>query len=355
MPPKRLTSRPQSHVSIPPSRSVSRETLLGALLTFLLAAQAHPAADDPNAVPQVVEVRRIWDAAPHCAFTDLIRFRDRWFCTFRESDAHVYGRDGQIRVITSEDGTTWQSAALIAEAGIDLRDPKISITPDGRLMLLIGGSQYKGRTLITRQPRVAFSADGRQWTDLKPILSDGHWLWRLTWHQGKAWGVSYADAPGGGSRLELYTTTDGLQYQLVTVLNVPGEANETTLRFLPDNTIVALVRRDGSDACAYIGTSRPPYMDWSWRQTGIRIGGPNFLVLPDGSLWAAGRHYPNGPTTILARMDLAGLEPVLTLPSGGDTSYPGLVFHEGLLWLSYYSSHEKGTAIYLAKLRLPSR
>jgi hypothetical protein len=43
----------------------------------------------------------------------------------------------------------------------------------------------------------------------------------------------------------------------------------------------------------------------------------------------------------------------LTLPSGGDTSYPGLVFYEGLLWVSYYSSHEGKTSIYLAKVKLP--
>ena len=42
----------------------------------------------------------------------------------------------------------------------------------------------------------------------------------------------------------------------------------------------------------------------------------------------------------------------LTLPSGGDTSYPGLVWHDGLLWVSYYSSHEGKTSIYLAKVKL---
>ena len=46
-------------------------------------------------------------------------------------------------------------------------------------------------------------------------------------------------------------------------------------------------------------------------------------------------------------------EPALTLPSGGDTSYPGLVWHDGLLWVSYYSSHEGKSAIYLAKVKVP--
>ena len=43
----------------------------------------------------------------------------------------------------------------------------------------------------------------------------------------------------------------------------------------------------------------------------------------------------------------------LDLPSGGDTSYAGLVMHQGLLWVSYYSSHEGKSSIYLARVKLP--
>ena len=31
-----------------------------------------------------------------------------------------------------------------------------------------------------------------------------------------------------------------------------------------------------------------------------------------------------------------------------------MVWHQGLLWISYYSSHEGKSSIYLAKVRLPS-
>src|ERR1039458_654424 len=55
---------------------------------------------------QLVSVKKIWDAAPHNAFTDLTRFGDKWFCTFREADGHVRG-NGSIRVITSTDGERW--------------------------------------------------------------------------------------------------------------------------------------------------------------------------------------------------------------------------------------------------------
>ena len=47
---------------------------------------------------ELVEVRKIWDWAPHNAFTDLLRFKGKWFCVFREGNAHV-SPDGALRVI----------------------------------------------------------------------------------------------------------------------------------------------------------------------------------------------------------------------------------------------------------------
>src|SRR5918992_4804175 len=89
----------------------------------------HPAA---AAEPEVQSLAKIWDQGKHNAFTDLIRWREKFYCTFREADAHV-GGDGKLRVLESTDGTKWKSVALVAEEGIDLRDPKLSIAPDDRL------------------------------------------------------------------------------------------------------------------------------------------------------------------------------------------------------------------------------
>lgn len=307
--------------------------------------------------PQIVSLQRIWDHGPHNAFTDLIRYRNQWFCTFRESLGHV-GGDGRIRILTSRDGDRWTSAALLAETGVDLRDPKLSITPDGRLMLLAGGSVYEGSTLRGRQSRVAFSSDGRRWTRPRKILAPGDWLWRLTWHRGRAYGISYLGSGTDPRHGVLYSTADGLRYTRITDPQVPG-VSEVTVRFLPDSTMVALARREIEPRHGWIGTSHPPYTEWQWNEIPYRLGGPNFRILPGGAMWAAGRrHLASGAVTVLARMTTSSYEPVLTFPSSGDSSYPGLVFHDGLLWMSYYSSHEGKTSIYLAKIRLdelPSR
>ena len=316
---------------------------------------------------ELVSAKRIWTAAKHNAFTDLTRFEGRWFCTFREAEGHV-GGNGQIRVLTSSDGDNWTSTALLSEEGIDLRDPKFSVTPDRRLMLVMGGSLYEGMTLKERQPRVAFSSDGTNWTSPRRILDKGEWLWRVTWRNGRAYGVAYnassswmksTNAPPDWTA-GLFESDDGAVFRLVTKLPVPGRPNETTLRFLENGDCVALMRREGpgEDRAAWIGRSSPPYQDWQWHPAGMQIGGPNFMVLPGGALLAGGRLYGDkttGNKTFIGHMTLEGVTPDLILPSGGDCSYPGLVWHGGLMWVSYYSSHEGKSAIYLAKVRVPKR
>ena len=317
------------------------------LLAFAIAVQPAPA-------PTLVSVARIWDAGAHNAFTDLLRWRNRWYCTFREGDDHV-GGDGRIRVLVSNDGETWTSSALISETGIDLRDPKLSITPDDRLMMVAGGSVYQGKRYLGRQPRVTFSSDGTTWSTPQRILAEGDWLWRVTWHEDRAYGVTYKTTPGASTEwtATLVSSADGRTFQEVTTFAIPDRPNETTLRFMPDGEMIALVRREAGNRLAWLGRSRAPYTTWMWREIPQQIGGPNFIRLPDGELWASGRSYPGGPKTVVARLSLEGsYEPALTLPSGGDTSYAGMVWHESLLWVSYYASHEGKTAIYVARVRL---
>jgi len=309
------------------------------------------------AEPELLSVRKIWDQGGHNAFTDLIRFQDKWFCAFREADAHV-GGDGKLRILESADGETWKSAALLAEPGIDLRDPKLSITPERKLMIVAGGSVYGGtKKLQGCQPRVAFSKDGRGWTPTQRVLQAGEWLWRATWHDDKAYGVSYNLATGKSERtIKLCSSADGLDWKPAAPLDVSGQPNETTVRFLRNGEAMMLVRREAGDQGGWIGASSPPFTDWKFTQTNVRLGGPDFIELPNGSLVAGSRDHSQGKAKFsLFRMTRDTLQPVLTLPSGGDCSYPALVWHEGILWVSYYSSHEAKTSIYLAKVKWPVR
>jgi len=301
---------------------------------------------------EIIDVRRIWDQAPHNAFTDLIRFKDRWLCVFREGKAHV-SADGALRILSTSGGDPWISESLVSMAGADLRDAKIALAPDGRLMLS-GAAAYPAGGKVGHQTYAWFSSDARTWSEPVPIGDPDFWLWRVTWSGERAFGVGYATR--GGNRVRLYSSGDGKAFETrVATLFDQGEPNEASLLFLEDGTCLCLLRRDGPQGTAQLGSAKPPYADWSWRDLGLKIGGPHLIRIPDGRIVAGGRLYDQGAHTGLLWVDAKEkrVAEFLRLPSGGDTSYPGLVWHEGLLWVSYYSSHEGKTSIYCAKIRLP--
>ncbi len=323
-------------------------------LSWLAAALSLVAPPHANktAAPQVKEVHKIWARAPHNAFTDLVRFKERWYCAFREGSSHV-SPDGALRVITSADGEAWQPTALLADPKADLRDPKLTVTGDGRLMLSAaaaplspGASRY--RSLVW------FSMEGRDWSEAAAVADPDMWLWRVTWRRGIAYGFGY-HAVGQGY-LRLYVSRDGSAFRAHSnpILD-GGSPTESSILFLDDETALCLVRREGAAPTAQLGLSRPPYRAWEWKDLGVRIGGPHLASLPDGRIVAAGRLYDGRQRTALGWLDPreGRFHEILTLPSGGDNGYPGLVFHDGLLWVSYYSSHEGKAAIYLAKVKLP--
>ncbi len=309
---------------------------------------------------ELVDVRKIWDRGPHNAFTDLVRWNDAFYCAFREGRGHV-STDGKIRVLESKEADTWASAALISLEGYDLRDAHLSVTPDGRLMLVGGVAPRKqDNQSAPTGSFVSFSKDGTQWTEPQIAVEPGRWLWCVTWNKGRAYGVSYA--AGQGDRcLDLLVSDDGIHYEPhVARLFEQGYPTEATLRFDTDGICYALVRRDrrGDDpSSAMLGVSQPDYKQWQWKDLGADFngfGGPNFIQIPGGYWLAAGRMHDGGAHTALCYLDVQNgtMTRLLKLPSGGDTSYPGLVWHNETLYMSYYSSHEAKTSIYLAQLKV---
>jgi hypothetical protein len=273
---------------------------------------------------------------------------------FREGQAHV-SPDGALRVLQSSDGQAWESAALIRSKTADLRDAKITVTPDGSLMLGGGAALHQPQG-FTHQSYVWFSHDGRDWGQAVPVADPNYWLWRITWHKETAYGIGYEC--GAKKNVRLYKSSDGRTFEtLVNNLFDQGYPNETSLLFRPDESCLCLLRRDEAPSTGLLGAARPPYRDWIWKDLGKRIGGPHMIQLPDGRLIAAVRLYDGKVRTALCWIDAeAGtLDEFLALPSAGDTSYAGLVWHDDMLWVSYYSSHEGRTSIYLAKVAVNGR
>lgn len=320
-------------------------------LGVVLAAGSMAHADEAPLKAEIVSVRKVWDQGQHNAFTDLARYHDRWYCVFREGAGHV-SDDGKVRVLVSDDGEKWDSAALLADDAGDLRDPKICVTPEGKLMIsTVLWTPKDPRT--KHQSRAYFSRDGRNWGEPVNIGERNFWLWRTSWRDDAAYNIGYSTH--GDRAVRLYRSADGRAFEpIVRQLDVKNKyPNEASIAWDADGTAVAIVRCE-DPAQAHVGTARPPYTEWTWKNLGQNLGGPHLIQHASGAWLAAGRIYKPTPHTSLCWIDPAAgkLVELAKLPSGGDTSYPGLAWHDGELWMSYYSSHEGKTAVYVARLKV---
>ncbi|HUG93727.1 MAG TPA: exo-alpha-sialidase [Planctomycetaceae bacterium] len=336
---------------------VSLAVFLSAAVSGTRAANAQ-SEDSASGRLRLVSCRMIWDSAPHNAFTDLIRYRDQWVCAFREASKHDGGvRDSRIRILTSDDGSAWTDAGALSDPRGDVRDAKLSITPQGQLMLLTAIQRFDTGERRQHQSIGFFTGDLKTWNGPIDASVQDRWLWGLSWHKDVGYSIGYqADSPQGDDyNANLYTTRDGRRFEL----HVEGleqhtnKPNESAIVFEGD-TAYCLLRAFGP---AYLGTASPPYNEWTWTRTAVPVGGPELIRLPDhqqrGSrLLGGGRLYlpDNVRTTSLFHVDpqAGSIQEALRLPSGGDTSYPGMVWHEGSLSMSYYSSHEGRASIYFA-------
>lgn len=305
------------------------------------------------AVPLLaIESTRIWDTAPHSAFTDIIRHKGRWICTFREGRGHV-SSDGSIRVIASKDGKKWVSLAELKQPNLDLRDPKITLTPSGELMIT-GAAAHRAQDNqrnVDHDSMVWFSKDGKTWSAPIKIGDPNFWLWRATWYKNQSLMVGYPTSAANTNGTRLYTSSDGRKFDtLVPSLVAEGFPNESTVIFQKDGTALCLMRRDAKGFNGLLGSARPPYKDWKWADVGARVGGPNFIELPNGRLIGVVRLYDGKTRTSIVELNAnGGIKELEKLPSNGDSSYAGIALHKGELWISYYSSHEGKTSIYLAR------
>lgn len=330
-------------------------TLLVPLLLTLFFAPSLSAAE-----PELLDVQRIADDAPHSAFTDLVRFKGDFYLGFREGKDHV-SDDGAMRILRSADAEDWETVARFTDDAADLRDAAFAVTPDDELVFLTAAALHEPAP-HTHQSIAWITEDGETWSDRYPVADANVWLWSLAFHPSRKLGLGFGYSVDNDDRfVRLYRTEDGRSFQtLVEDADAPADyPNESAIVYLEDeaDTALALLRQDPGPAM--LGSATPPYTDWNWEHLDRRVGGPSLIQLPDGRLIAVVRLYDEpGVRTAICELDRDALtlNELLTLPSGGDTSYPGLVFDEdaATLYVSYYASHESRTAIYLARVRFPA-
>ena len=341
-----------------------RLSLAGCMVMMLLLTRVAIAADPPPAASEdrggmrVIGSRMIWDAAPHNAFTDVIHWRGHWYCSFREGESHS-SYDGAARILRSADAIHWQSVAYLVEQEYDLRDPKLCVLPDGRLLVGVGVRKQDEQDPENwhTHSRVYITVDGEQWEDACRVGDPQVWMWRYVTHGEHVYSFGYRQRPkgrGGETYLRFYRSRDGVRWEGVAQTDGGGGyVNEAAFAFEPTGRCLVLLRREGGNS--RLGVAHPPYTDWLWTDLDQRFNGPALLRLPDGRLLAGGRSKalgaPSAKTTVgWLTADPAALRPLLWLPSQHETGYPGLCFHDDRVWVSYYSSQSGKCAIYVAQL-----
>jgi hypothetical protein len=326
-------------------------------------------------VPEVAvtNVRRVFYNGEHNAFTDLVRFREEFYLTFRSCpDGHMVHPTASIIVLTSSDTKTWRQVHRFAVNQRDTRDPHFLVFRN-RLFVLTG-TWYSGETTIARKDYdlnkhlgyAAWSDDGVTWHS--PVMLEGtfgHYIWRATAFEDKAYlcgrrKKNFAVAPRGeGREVEslMLESDDGFIWRKRAVFQ-EMQGDETAFLFEPNGEIIGIGRRGGENA--QLLRSQPPYDRWARLELDRYIGGP-LIARWDNRYVVGGRHSTadRGPKTSMCWLIGDKLHEFAELPSGGDNSYPGfLALSPTRAVMSWYSSHEKDdrgqtmTAIYMADLEI---
>ena len=356
------------------------DTVHGALqfydLNDLARLHGHVTADQPNGgVPPEVEVtnvRRVFHNGEHNAFTDLTHFKDRFYLCFRSCpDGHAVHPTASIIILASDNGQQWRQVHRFHVDDRDTRDPHFLIFKDK--LFVYTGTWYCGETspapeqydLNQHLGYAAWSQDGVQWSS--PVLLEGtygHYIWRANQFAGKAYlcgrrKINFAATPRGEGRMVqslMLESDDGLVWRKRAVFQ-ELEGDETAFQFDHHGHVLAIGRR-GSDN-AQLLRSEPPYTQWDRKDIDRYVGGPLLARWGDRYVIGGRKFTPDGPRTSMCWLVDDQLHEFAVVPSGGDTSYPGLVaLSPTRAVMSWYSSHEEDssgktiTAIYMADLRM---
>jgi hypothetical protein len=189
----------------------------------------------------------------------------------------------------------WRSARADCESGVDLRESKALVSPpNGRLMLLFGGSFYQGRKVgLRRGPGSSFSESGRDALRPHPAPVSDRSAYSYRWRLALACHLACVatrlrcalPVRRGGWRVQGAPRQDARRYRLpgsTQPSRSQGRPNETycplptrPARWSPGCGANAAIRLAGSDSAAL------PTRDWTWKEQTARLGGPNLIALAE--------------------------------------------------------------------------
>ncbi len=256
-------------------------------------------------LPQVnvTNVRRVFHNGEHNAFTDLIRWRGRFWLTFRSCpDGHMVHPTSSILVLSSDDTKTWKEEHRFSVPHRDTRDPHLF---DFRSKLFVyTGTWYSGDGPLPRDQYdlnkhlgyAAWTTDGTSWHGPQQLEGTyGHYIWRAAARDGKAYlcgrrNRDYGQVSGEGDLVQsaMLESDDGLIWRFHSLFQ-EERGDETAFLFEGDGSLTAVSR--SSSRPAQLVTSKPPYTDWTRKDLPEYVGGP---LLRTGAIagWSAAGAAP---------------------------------------------------------------
>ena len=143
----------------------------------------------------VSHVRRVFHNGEHNAFTDLIRFRERFYLTFRSCpDGHAVHPTSSIIILASEDAQNWQQVHRFHVEKRDTRDPHFLVFRDK--LFVYTGTWYSGDGPLPREDYdlnlhlgfAVWSENGAKWNGPSMLEGTfGHYVWHANSFAGKAY------------------------------------------------------------------------------------------------------------------------------------------------------------------------
>lgn len=324
------------------------------------------------ALPQVkVESDcKIYDDGNHNAFTDMIKFGDKYYIAFRSSPiSHYVTAQSEIIVLASNDCVNWDKVYSFSVEIRDVRDPHFLIF-NNKLFIYSGTwlcdpkNTDENKNVNEHLGYAVFTEDGKNWSTPQSLEGTyGHYIWRAAEHEGKAYMIGrriYGFIPSDYKtethvkmQTALLESDDGVIWKFRSII-ADTKGNETALLFEENGDLLALARINGG---AILYKSSHPYEEWSNTELDRFIGGPMLVKIKDCYLTGGRKTSEDGPKTVLSWISNGKFVDCAELPSGGDNSYPGFVMlDENNAAVSYYSSHEGSgdttapCSIYLAKI-----
>ena len=304
----------------------------------------------------IKSVNRLSNGSKHCAFTDLTRINGHLLCAYREAENHI--SDDGVVVTCLLNSRSERQYCRLRLPGWDLRDPKFVVDNDGTLFLTAFARPTNEHTLVLGTRMVRWSTqNGKSWSSHHFFGPAHWWLWRFRKLNNQVWSLAYNR---GHQRIDLYcgSINGAIECRKSGILSLSkhklGYPNESDLWMDENNTMWALVRRDADSYSAQLGQAKWPYTTWKWQDLREYIGGPVWVHLTNDTMLVAGREWTGSSlATTLWTLTLSSsrLDKIVTLPSGGDNSYPGLILEGDKLWMTYYSSHiDNKSRVYIAEL-----